>query len=47
MWHDHPFSQRKTTSKRAVKVKVGGNGKEGFDKFLKMLGKHYMGSSSS
>ena len=32
MWHDHPFSQRNTTSKIEVDVKVGGNRKKGLDK---------------
>ena len=28
MWHNHPFSQRNKTSKKAVEVKVRGNGRE-------------------
>lgn len=28
MWCDHPFSQRNKTTKRAVKVEVGGEGRE-------------------
>ena len=35
MWHNHPFRQRKKTSKIAVEVKVGGNRKDGLDKSLK------------
>ena len=34
MWCDHPFSQRSKATKRAVGVKVGGNG-EGLDKIWK------------
>ena len=43
MWHDHPFSQRNKTSKIAVEVKVGSNGKDGFDKILKSWGRQYRG----
>ena len=43
MWHDHPFSQRNKMSKMAVKVKVGGNGKEVLDKTLKTWGRQYRG----
>ena len=39
MWHNHPFSQRNKTSKIAVEVKVGDNGKERLDKILKSLGR--------
>ena len=35
MWHNHPFRQRKKTSKIAVEVKVGGTRKDGLDKSLK------------
>ena len=35
MWHNHPFSQRNKTSKIAVEVKVGDNGKKGWTKFQK------------
>ena len=45
MWPDHPFSQRNKISKIAGEMKVGGSGKEGFDKILKKWGRQYMGSS--
>ena len=35
MWHDHPFSQRNNTSKIAVEMKVGINGKEALEKNFK------------
>ena len=35
MWNNYPFSQRKNASKIAVGVKVGGNGKSGWEKFFK------------
>ena len=36
MWHNHPFSQRNKTSKKAVEVKVRGNGRErGWTEFKK------------
>ena len=28
MWHDHPFSQRNKTTKRAVGLEVGEDGEE-------------------
>ena len=43
MWHNHPFSQRKKTSKIAVEVKVGGNGNKGLDKIWKGWGREYWG----
>ena len=43
MWYDHPFNQRNKTSKIAVEVKVGGNGKEGLDKILKKWGRQCRG----
>ena len=32
MWHDHPFTKRSKTTKRAVGVEVRGNGEGGLDK---------------
>ena len=43
MWNGYPFSQRNKTSKIAVEVKVGGNGREGLDKILKSWGRQYTG----
>ena len=37
MWNNYPFSQRKNASKIAVGVKVGGNGKSGWEKVLKVV----------
>ena len=37
MWCDHPFSQRNKTTKRAVKVEVGDEGRE-WTKFEKRGG---------
>ena len=37
MWCDHPFSPRNKTTKRAVKVEVGGEGRE-WTKFEKRGG---------
>ena len=34
MCHDHPFSQRNSTSKIAAEVKVGGDRKEGSDEIF-------------
>ena len=35
MWHDHPFSQRNKTLKRAVGLNIGGDGGGGLDKIWK------------
>ena len=35
MCHDHPFSQRNSTSKIAVEVMVGANRKKGSDEIFK------------
>ena len=45
MQHDHPFSQRRESSKIAVEGKVRGNGKKELDKTLKRWGRQYRGSS--
>ena len=43
MWNGYPFSQGNKTSKIAVEVKVGGNGREELDKILKSWGRQYKG----
>ena len=43
MRHDHPFSQRKKTSKIAVEVRVGGNGEEELEKILIIWDREYWG----
>lgn len=41
MWHDHPFSQRKKATKRALKVEVGC--KWGLNKIWKKGGRQFRG----
>ena len=49
MWPDHPFSQRNKITKRAVGLKVSGEGKGGLNKIEKgggrRGGRQYRGSS--
>ena len=43
MWHDHPFSQRNEATKRAMRVKVGGDGEGKVGQNLKKGGRKYRG----
>ena len=35
MWHDHPFSQRNKSTKKAVEMEVGGDGERVVVQILK------------